>query len=128
MHLLSAESLSKQFDDRSLFAGLSFGMERGERVGVIGVNGSGKSTLLRIIAGVETPDDGRVSINSSVRVAYLDQNPRMDSDKTVLEHLFAGEGERMQLVRAYEATVAVVGVLAPKEGDAQILLFETRQV
>ncbi|MBA3944082.1 MAG: ABC-F family ATP-binding cassette domain-containing protein [Herpetosiphonaceae bacterium] len=108
MHLLSVESVSKQFDDRALFTALSFGMERGERIGVIGVNGSGKSTLLRIIAGAETPDTGRVSINGSVRVAYLGQNPQMDGDKTVLEHLFAGEGERMQLVRNYEAAVLAV--------------------
>ncbi|NCC35874.1 MAG: ABC-F family ATP-binding cassette domain-containing protein, partial [Chloroflexia bacterium] len=59
MTILSVEAISKQFGPRPLFSEVSFGMLKGERLGVIGVNGSGKTTLLRVIAGVEPPDSGR---------------------------------------------------------------------
>ncbi len=118
MHLLSAENLSKQFDERQLFHGVSFSLQRGERVGLIGVNGSGKSTLLRIIAGAETSDTGRVSISKDARIAYLAQNPQMDPARTVLEHVFASDNPRMQLVREYEQASAAVQATP---GDAALM-------
>lgn len=118
MHLLSAEDIGKQFDDRPLFEALSFSLEQGERVGVIGRNGSGKSTLLRIVAGVERADQGRVAINGTARVAYLPQNPEMPGELSVIDYVFRGEGERMRLMRAYEETVEALRV-AP--GDAVLL-------
>ncbi len=106
MHLVAVESIAKQFDEKPLFSGVTFGVETGERVGVIGVNGSGKSTLLRILAGVETPDEGRVVARSGARIAYLPQNPAMAAEQTVLDYLFASDDPRMRLVRDYEAAVA----------------------
>jgi ATP-binding cassette subfamily F protein uup len=106
MQLLSAEGLSKQYDDRVLFEGLSFGVEQGDRIGLIGVNGSGKSTLLKIIAGVEQPDRGQVTYRGGSRVAYLAQQPEMDAQLTVRDYMFAGTGERRHLLRDYDAVVA----------------------
>ncbi|HEY0606135.1 MAG TPA: ABC-F family ATP-binding cassette domain-containing protein [Herpetosiphonaceae bacterium] len=106
MQLLSAENLSKQYDDRQLFTGLSFGVQQGERIGLIGVNGSGKSTLLKIVAGVEQPDQGQITFRSGTRVAYLAQQPEMDEQITVRDYMFSGAGERRHLLRDYDEIVS----------------------
>ena len=76
-----------------------------DRLGLIGINGSGKSTLLRVMAGLEPVGDGRVQINPRHRVIYVDQNPSLDPERTVLEQVFADCGEKMQLVERYEGLI-----------------------
>lgn len=71
--LLSCQKISKSFGSRPLFEGLSFGLFEGERTGLIGPNGTGKSTLLRILAGLEKPDEGLLSLRRGLRVGYLAQ-------------------------------------------------------
>jgi ATP-binding cassette subfamily F protein uup len=71
-------------------------------MGLIGTNGSGKSTLLRVMAGLEPPSGGSVQINPRSRVIYVDQNPSLDPNRTVLEQVFADSGEKMQVVKRYE--------------------------
>jgi len=106
MQILSAELLSKQYDDRLLFANVSFGITQGARIGLIGTNGSGKSSLLKIVAGVEAPDAGQVTRRSGIRIAYLAQQPTMDDAITVRDYMFSGTGERRHQLREYEAVVA----------------------
>lgn len=107
MQIVSVEGVSKQYDDRLLFQDVTFGIEQGARIGVIGVNGSGKSTLLKIVAGAEPPDRGQVTRRTGTRVAYLPQQPEMDGDMTVREYMFASGGERALLLD-YELAVAAV--------------------
>ncbi|MBI5244384.1 MAG: ABC-F family ATP-binding cassette domain-containing protein [Elusimicrobia bacterium] len=76
--LLSSQNLSKSFGARPLFENLSFGLFEGERTGLIGSNGGGKSTLLKILAGLETPDEGLFSPRRGVRVGYLPQHDRCE--------------------------------------------------
>jgi len=76
---------------------------RHDRLGLIGINGSGNSTLLRMMAGLEPVGDGHVHINPRHRVIYVDQNPSLDPERTVLEQVFADCGEKMQLVERYES-------------------------
>lgn len=106
--MLSLETISKQFDERPLLRGVSLGIDRGERVGLVGVNGSGKTTLLRLAARVEQPDAGRVVVTRDARVAYLPQNPTMNPDHTVIEHIFQGEGDAIETLRAYEQASAAL--------------------
>ncbi len=72
--LLSCQELGKHFGARELFSGLSFGVEEGERLGLIGPNGSGKSTLLKILAGEERADEGKVIPKRGLRVALVAQS------------------------------------------------------
>lgn len=106
MTLLSIENVGKTFGIKPLFSGVTFGLDEGEKIGVIGANGSGKSTLLRVIAGEETPDTGRVVITNGKRVAMLPQNPPFDPTETVLSAVFRGGNEALQrkldLVENYE--------------------------
>jgi ABC transport system ATP-binding/permease protein len=85
MNLFSAHGLAKSYHDVALFENIAFGMEEGERVGLIGSNGVGKTTLLRVLAGADEPDEGTVSYNSTVRYEYLSQQPQFPQGITVLE-------------------------------------------
>jgi len=88
MNLLSVENVSKGFGVKTLFNNISFGIETGEKIGLIGVNGTGKSTFLKVLAGIEPPDRGMVVTGNAVRVEYLPQNPLFDDRSTVLEQIF----------------------------------------
>jgi ATP-binding cassette subfamily F protein uup len=83
MTVLAALDVGKAYGDRQLLAHVSLTLEDGERVGVVGRNGAGKSTLAKILAGVEAPDTGTVATRRGARVAYLEQDPALDADKTV---------------------------------------------
>jgi ATP-binding cassette subfamily F protein uup len=88
--LLSCDSVGKGFGARPLFEHLSFGISDGDRVGLIGPNGSGKSTLLKILAGIEEPDSGTLSLRRGVRMGYVPQDPEFPLGKTVEEVVLAG--------------------------------------
>ncbi|MFA6948344.1 MAG: ATP-binding cassette domain-containing protein, partial [Eubacteriales bacterium] len=71
--LIACENISKDYGTKKLIENVSFYVDEGDKIGVIGINGTGKSTLLRIIAGVEGEDSGEVTRSSGVRVSYLAQ-------------------------------------------------------
>ena len=91
MNLFSINNISKSFEQTLLFDGISFGMEEGDRVGLIGRNGIGKSTLLKIIAGQETPDTGTVAFNKKIRFEFLSQLPTFDVHRNVLDAVMSGK-------------------------------------
>ena len=82
--VLQVDELAKGYD-RPLFAGLSFTLERGRRLGIMGPNGSGKTTLLRILMGEEEPDAGRVQLGHLVEFGYYDQHLKaLPDDRPVI--------------------------------------------
>ena len=89
--VIEVENISKGFGDRLLISDLSFNLPRGGIVGVIGGNGAGKSTLFKMLTGVEKPDNGQITIGSTVELAYVDQSrDSLDGDKTVWEEISDG--------------------------------------
>ncbi|MCL4858808.1 MAG: ATP-binding cassette domain-containing protein, partial [Caldilineaceae bacterium] len=108
MNLVTLDRLSKQLGERLLFDQANLLINAGDRIGLIGVNGSGKTTLLRIIAGLEAPDTGNVTVWGGVRVEYLPQEPLLDDSLTVIETLFRSDSPQMQLLRRYEETQAAL--------------------
>ncbi|MEW9121619.1 MAG: ABC-F family ATP-binding cassette domain-containing protein [Thermotaleaceae bacterium] len=105
MNLLSIENIGKSYSEKPLLDHISFGIEEGDRIGLIGINGTGKSTLLKIIAGIETPDKGRIIRGNGMVIEYLSQNPSYDLESTVLEQVFQGENPMMKVLRAYEEAI-----------------------
>ena len=114
MHILSIENMSKQYGERTLFEDVTFGIGDTDRLGLIGVNGTGKTTFLKVIAGLEPPDEGRVSRAGGVQVEYLSQDPDYDPEGTVLQEVFRGASPILQVLRDYEAAL---GAAAARPGD-----------
>lgn len=90
MNILTAEQITKSYTDRKLLDRVSFSLQEGEKVGVIGINGTGKTTLLKILAGLEEPDEGEVVRANHVIVRYLPQDPQFPPQDTVLECALRG--------------------------------------
>ncbi len=103
---LQVEALTKSFGDLVLFQNISFGIAQGQRIGLIAQNGAGKTTLLNILVGLEGYDDGRITYQRDLRVAYLQQDPKMEGNQTVLEACFRHGNEVTRLIAEYEKVVA----------------------
>lgn len=84
MSIINVENITKVYGEKELFHEISFGIEDGEKVGIIGINGTGKSTLLKIIAGTEETDTGNVICRNDIKIAVLPQTPVFPSDKDIL--------------------------------------------
>ncbi len=92
-NLLNLKAVSKGFGSRSVLNDITLGVAGGERIGVVGGNGGGKSTLLRLIAGVEQPDAGTVTVAGDVRVALLGQHDELDEHSTIRLALVGGRAD-----------------------------------
>ncbi|WP_421828628.1 ABC-F family ATP-binding cassette domain-containing protein [Larkinella sp.] len=102
MNYLSAENLSKSFGDKWLFRNVTFGMSRGDKVAIVGANGTGKSTLLSILAGLMPSDEGLVSIRKDITVGFLEQQPQLDDNLTVMEVVLTGDNPALLAIEQYE--------------------------
>ena len=104
MNLITIENLSKEYGDRLLLEQVDLRINKGDRIGLIGVNGSGKTTLLRMMAGLEEPDSGTITVWGGVRITYLPQDPDLPPGSTVLEVIFSGNSSKLRLLREYQMT------------------------
>lgn len=102
MTIFSANNLSKTYDDRLLFGDVSFGMQDGERVGIIGKNGAGKTTLMKIIAGLEVPDSGGVVFSKNSRLEFLEQVPVFEKHDTVIEVVMKAKPKLCKMLDEYQ--------------------------
>jgi ATP-binding cassette subfamily F protein uup len=102
LNFLSAESVSKTFNDNWLFKDITLGISQGEKFGLVGNNGVGKSTLLKILTGEIQPDSGRVSIRQGLRLGFLTQEPTVSGNLTVKDVLFSESNEIAKVVKEYE--------------------------
>ncbi|MDO5333899.1 MAG: ABC-F family ATP-binding cassette domain-containing protein [bacterium] len=106
--LLQIENLTKSYGDRMLFADATFGIDEGDKVGIIARNGMGKTTMLRCIAGLEPFDSGSVTPTSALRMAYLEQSPDMPSEMNAIQWCLDIDSPVTNAVREYEAAMASV--------------------
>ena len=105
MHYVSAENISKSFGIKPLFQNISFHISEGDKIALVARNGAGKSTLLKIIAGLETPEEGKVWVNKDVDVAYFEQDPKLIDNVTVLNNIFHHSHPVINVIKRYEAAI-----------------------
>ncbi len=126
MKMLTVENVSKTYGEKQLFNNISITISEKERVGLIGINGTGKSSLLKIIAGLDSPDDGKIITAKDYSIAFLNQQPNLDADKTVLEQVFHGEAPILKLMREYENTLLKLNI-NPNDSKVQENLFQLQK-
>jgi len=123
---LTAENICKAYGEKVLFDDISFTINDGDRIGLIGINGTGKSTLLKIIAAKATQDSGEIYMSKDYTIAYLSQQPVIDEEATVLEQVFSGDNPLIQLQLDYEQ--ALINLEQnPLDDDTQKALFALQQ-
>ncbi len=97
------QNLSKVFPGgKELFKGITLSFLPGAKIGVLGVNGAGKSTLLKIMAGVDKEFGGEAWAADGVKVGYLEQEPKLDPNKNVMENVMDGVGQVRDLLKEFE--------------------------
>ena len=102
MNLINIENVSKTYSEKVLLNNVSFNINDDDRIGIIGVNGAGKSTLLKVISGKDEFFDGKITMGKNIRIEYLDQNPKVNKEFTIVEQIFDSESYEMKLLMEYE--------------------------
>ncbi len=128
MSLISLVGVGKDFGVRSLFENLDLHVEERERLGLIGPNGAGKSTLLRILAGEEPPGAGSRRTAPGARIVLVSQDPQLDPERTVLEQVFAGSGEKRDLLGRYTAVSDALAAAHQRGDDDSALLAQLTEL
>lgn len=102
MKTLRIENLHKTYGTKTLLNGVDLLLQTGDRIGLIGVNGSGKSSFLKVIAGLDSYDEGQIEGPNDYRIAYLDQEPEFDDNKSILETVYDSPAPQIQRLLEYE--------------------------
>ena len=102
MNYASIENISKSFGERIIFKGLSFGINEGQKIGLIAKNGTGKTSLLKILSGEDQPDQGEVNYRKSIKTAFLPQEPNLNPNLSIEETIFASDNEVLKIINQYE--------------------------
>lgn len=99
---LQIENLTKSYGDRVLFADVTFGMNEGDKIGLIAKNGMGKTTLLRCIAGLESYDSGTITFRNDLKVGFLEQTPTLNENLNVVETCMTDNHRVANAISSYE--------------------------
>lgn len=102
MSIVSAEQLGHSFNDYWLFKNLTFGLQQGQRVALVGINGAGKSTLLKLLAEKIKPTEGKVVKAKDVKFGYLEQDPQFAAGQSISDFIFSMDNRQQQIIREYE--------------------------
>ena len=102
---LQVENLTKSYGDLVLFEDISFTVNKDQKIALVARNGAGKTSLLNIISGKDGPDTGKVSFIKDITIGFLEQEPVLDPDKTVIEEIFSSPNEVLSAIRDYELAV-----------------------
>jgi len=102
---LQVENLSKRYGSQILFENISFSISKGQKVAIIAPNGTGKTSLLNIIAEKDSAETGSVIFNNEVKIGYLEQTPKLNSNNTVIDEIFSTETEELNTIKEYNKLV-----------------------
>jgi ABC transport system ATP-binding/permease protein len=99
---LQAENISRRIGDHILFQNINLNVNKDDKIALIAVNGAGKSSLLDVIAGIEKPDTGALSLRRDLKIAYLRQSPDLNESNKIIDELFSTDSELVTAIRKYE--------------------------
>ncbi|MEK4029038.1 ABC-F family ATP-binding cassette domain-containing protein [Pseudobacillus sp. FSL P4-0506] len=126
MRALTVQDMSKSYGEKLLFDEITFSIAEKERAGLIGVNGTGKSSLLKIVAGKDMPDSGEIVCPNDYTIAYLEQEPEMNPELTVMDQVFLSDAPVIQLLKEYESTLKQLEQ-DPQDQEVAEQLFELQK-
>ncbi|MFY4776399.1 ABC-F family ATP-binding cassette domain-containing protein [Metabacillus sp. RGM 3146] len=106
MSILSVENLYKTYGEKTLFDHISFSIAEKQHIGLVGINGAGKSTLLKYLAGIESAEAGEMKHANDFQIEYLQQEPDLNEELTVLDQIYFGDSKMMKAMRDYEMALA----------------------
>jgi len=128
MNYISAENLSKSLNHKTLLNNVTFGLNHGDKVALVGPNGTGKSTLLKILAGKETLDSGIVSTRRDIRIGFQDQQSQLEDHLSVFENLFHASHPTVGKILEYDFLLEKKHLDAKDEIKLQKLTEELTQL
>lgn len=102
MNYLQAEGITKSYGDLVLYSDINLSVEKEQHVAIIARNGAGKTSLLRILAGADIPDSGNVIIRNDITLGYLEQDPHLNPELTVIEEVFESSDSTILTIKEYE--------------------------
>ena len=108
--ILTAENIHVAFADRVIIEDASFGIHAGDKLGIVGVNGCGKTTLLKVISGILRPATGQITTRKDLKIAYLQQDPDVDPNCTVLNHVIPSDPKIRKEEHHYKAMLTRLGM------------------
>ena len=101
MNIVNIENISKIYGEKVIFDETSFGIQQGDKIGIVGINGTGKTTLLRMVSGEEVPDSGQIVRQNGLKIAFVVQNPPYDPEETVDVYALSGNPDTDWKVQSY---------------------------
>lgn len=102
---LQVENLKKSFGDLVLFEGITFGVDKDQKVALIAKNGTGKTSLLNIIAGKDSEDEGKITFKRDLKVGFLEQNPPLNEKNTIIDEVFHASQNIKQAILEYNNAI-----------------------
>jgi len=102
---IQAENISKSFGNLLLFENISFSIHKNQKLALIAKNGAGKTSLLNILAGKDTADNGKITLKNDITIGYLEQDPYVDDNKTVLEEVFTSSNKIVNTIKDYNNAI-----------------------
>ena len=100
MNIINIEHISKIYGEKVIYEDASFGVQQGDKIGIVGINGTGKSTLLKMIAGEETPDEGQIIRQNGLKIAWVPQNPVFPEGADIRSYALEDAGDMSWQVEA----------------------------
>ena len=120
MIMLSCNNVSKSFGVETILEDISFSVNEGDKIGIVGVNGTGKTTLFKVITGIFPHDKGDIFTTKNCRLGYLEQNTNFYSEKTIYDEVvsvFSGLIEAEEELRSLEHQIASLSAKESSSGD-----------
>ena len=128
MSKVTIENITKSYGEKTLFKDIGFTITEKERAGLIGVNGTGKSSLLKIIAGLDDADSGDMTKPGDYVISYLDQEPELNPELTVISQVFQSDAAVIKVMREYETALLQLEADSENERNQEKLFEAQRQM